>query len=534
MAPRNRIEIEEQRDFTGGLNLKEEIVNLQKNETFDLQNVDIDRRGGFSLRRGSRPFIAVATGLPLGGTPDSGYTYVDPTNVRHILACRGGHVRRWDGAAWQDVLVNVGSGRTQFAEMLNNLYILRPSGAQVHRWAGAGLSTLIPTTVGAYHNDLTAPTANTFPPCNTLAVHGEVMWAGGVNEAAGFQPNRLRWSHPGRPEDWREQDYIDIDADDENGQIRALVSFGSRLIVFKDHAVYAVHGAAPAGFSVVELTKEVGVPSAAAVTSTEQGIFFWDTDTGLWEYNGKEFKHTFEPLYSLIDDNKINTAFSNQTIVQWHNQRAWVNVPFSAAPYAGTFLTLVFDPSAGKDGAWTLHTVQPFGWWIHHGSAGGDLHLLGGRQGYVFEFDVEGFYYDTDISLFQDLPITAWYTTRWYDADVRAVKKRWKRPVFVMQGGAEQRTIVEVLTDYDPTKVSKTFELLTTLDATEGIWDADDWDDFLWAAETLLAGDKAVILRGSPLGSGVAKALRMKNTTAGQDWRVHGLTMKWISKRLRN
>ncbi len=531
---RARIRLEEQRGFDGGLNLSEEIVNLAKNETFDLQNVDIDKRGGFSLRRGTRPFINVATGLPLTQTPDSGYSYVDSTSVRHLLVARGGHVRRWDGAAWQDVLVNVGSGTTQFAEFNNLLYILRPGVTVPATWNGAGLATVLTTTVGNYNDNLQAPNFGNFPQCRTFAVWGEVMWAGGVVEATGTFNSRIRWSHPGQPQDWRTNDYIDISPDDEAGVIRAMVPLGDRLIVFKDKSVHAVSGAAPGGFSVHELTRQIGAATNAAVTKTESAIYFWDVDTGAWKYDGKEFTHIFQPLFSLIDDSKMNTAFSFQTILQFFRERLYVSLPMTAEPYSNTFITLVYDDNAGKNGAWTIHTMQPFGWWVHKASvSGGDERLLFGRSGFVFEMDVENYYYDMSIFGTEE-PIEAWYTTRWFDADNRATRKRWKRPVFVMQGGSQQEMVVEVLRDYDPSKVVKSFNVATLLDPAEGIWDSDDWDDFQWAAETLLAGDKSVILRGSPLGNGTAIALRMKNVAPGQDWRLMGLTMKWIDKRLRN
>lgn len=535
MAPRNRIELEEQRDFTGGMNVADDIMNLAPNESFDLQNVDVDRRGGFSIRRGTKKWITTATGLPISGTPDSGYTYVDTGATRHVLVARGGHVKRWDGAAWQDVDVVASSGRTMFVEMNNALYLGLP-GSVPKKWTGAGLATALTTVVGNYNDDLTAPNFGNMPACWTLAQHHQVMWAGGVVDAAATERCRLRWSHPGQPEDWRTNDYIDVDKDDENGNITALVPFGDRLLVFKDKAVYAVHGYPPAGFSVQNLTKEVGTPSQWSVVATESSVYFWDVDTGVWEYDGKSFRHVFQKLYPLMDDNKVNMAFSFQTIVEFHNERLWVAAPFIAAPYANQILTMVFDPSASKEGAWTVHTTSPFGWWRHRGSTGGDVHLLGGNTnapGYLYEFDVENYYYDQTAADVQN-KIVAWYTTRWFDAGSRAHRKRWKRPVFVVQGGVTQTTVVDVLTDYDPTRVVKTFQLVSELDPAEGIWDTDDWDDFFWAAETLLASDKAVILRGSPLGTGVAKALRMKNTTGGQDWRVHGLTMKWITKRLRN
>jgi len=855
VARRVPVEIEEQRDFTGGLNLKDDLYNLADNESADLQDVDIDRRGGFGVRRGIRPFIdretvrvvtatgasrttnvVTAVGLdPLNGDvngglvpgqqyivnfadnaydgtfvivsaaagastatwaqvaaddaaagvgtlkesnsfPDSGYTYVDDSLVRHILVARNGQVRRWGGTEWIDVIrLFGGSGRTEFQEFRNVLYML-PPGIQVpYTWTGTGLATQLTTAVGNYNDDLTAPNNGNYPQCRTIATHKEVMWAGGVIEAVGPSHNsRVRWSHPGAGQDWRTNDFIDLDPDDESGFIRALIPFGDRLLVFKDKAVYAISGDPPANFQVENLTKKVGCSSRWAVVTTEQEVYFYDKDTGAWRYDGRTFEWIFEPLYRLIDDGLLNSQFSFQSIVEFHRERLWVSVPSaSAGPYSGQFLSLIYQPDSGKKGSWTVHTRTGFGWWVHAGSDGGDLHLLGGLNGgaganLLYEFDVEGLFLDeqafspvsmklmpelgtsanppaattpdaashditTDIEiqfeayredwnstnaggfnfgesmgskwqsaaggrswyvvlmdsgtidfnwstngtneLFLDstlpLPndspalgikitfdvndgagnkvmnvyyrkrgildwtlhetvteagttsifnsssqmvvgsategggtlggifidtegffghifsmtvkngidgaivanpqfdeqteltplftdsaglvwtmvngawlgfhreeaaITSWYTTRWFDANNSAMKKRWKRPVVVMRAGADQKTVVKVFRDYDPTRVFKQFEFITSADAETGVWDdpATEWDDEQWAAEQSLGGEKAIALRGVPLSGGIARALKFENNTKGQDWRVHGLIMKWIPRRIRN
>jgi len=630
---RARMRLEHQRDFTGGLNLKADPFTLAPNETFDLQNVDIDRRGGFGLRRGSKAFITrptkrivtatgasrtsnvvTATGLspvngdPGGlvpgqsiqvdfadntydgtftvatavggastatwaqtaaddasagagtiaegfGNPDSGYTYVDTSAVRHILAARGGWVKRWDGSAWQDVIITPGgAGRTIFAEMNDVLYLLKPSKVPAFRWTGSGLATTLTTVAGNFNDDLAAPNDGNFPACKTMAVHHEVMWAGNTNEGGTNFNCRVRWSHISRPEDWRTNDFIDIDANDENGVIQALVPFGDRLLVFKEKAVYAIHGYPPAGFTVQNLTKELGAPTQGAVVATENAVFFWDTDKGAWKYDGKRFEWIFEPLYPLIDDNKINMPFSFQVIAEYFNDRLWLSVPMLGAPYAGAFISLVYQDNLdlNKAGTWTLHTKTLFGWWVHRASAGGDLHFIGGagesgQAGYVMELDVQNLFTDTNAliaapqttifgvpSLSSPQIITAWYTTHFYDDKNPAMKKRWKRPVMVMLAGADQRTIVDVLTDYDPAVVTKSFDIFTTLDGGEAQWDVNNWDQANWAFESVLGADRAIIVRGSPLSNGVAKALRFRNTVSGTDWRIYGLTMKWIPRPIRN
>lgn len=530
---RPRLALEHQRDFNGGLNLAEDPYDLAPNESPLLQNVDINRRGGFSIRRGTRTWISTTTGL---SNVDSMYTYVDPTGVRHLLAASNRQVKRWDGAAWTEIApVVASSGRSVFVEMRGDLYIVN-SNADVRKWSGSGTATAM--TIPAYNDDISAPNEGNFVRGLTACVHNGVMFVGNVYDSIDsvFHYSRIRWSHPLKPEDWRTNDYIDIDPEDGAGRIRALVSFGDRLLVFKDRAIYAVHGYPPEGFSVVPITKEVGAPSQQAVTSTEGAIYFWDKQIGLCQFDGKKVAWLFDRLYPLIDDNKLNNAYNFQVICQYHNRRVWVSVPYLADPYANLFISLVYAPDVGKAGAWTLHTKTLFSFHVHRtadaGSDPNDAHLLGGNGAYVFELDVENYYEDQIAGgSATTAKIDAFYQTRWYDAQNPAMKKRWKRPVFVVGRNATQEFQVDVFTDYDPTHVKKTFSIFTDVGGTEGIWDVSDWDEVVWAAEV---ADRSQVLRGSVLGPGISKALRIRNVTKGVDWRIHGLTMKWIPRKIGN
>lgn len=531
---RARIQLEHQRDFTGGLNINADPYNLAPNESFDLQNVDIDRRGGFAIRRGSRRFINTSTS-PMS-TPDTLYTYIDPTGVRHLLAARGGEIRRWDGAAWVQIQAAVASGTVRFAEMNGALYIFHNSNG-VWKWSGVGLTALVPQPV--YNDNLAAPVGGRFVRGRVGCVHNGVMFSANIIDTLDGlgHPSRIRWSHPGKPEDWRTNDWIDIDPEDGAGQINALVPMGDRLIVFKDRAIYAVHGFPPEGFSVTNITRDVGTPTPYSVTVDRETIYFWDTVKGAHRLTEKSLDWIFEPLWPFIDDNKINMPFSFQVLAQFHNERVWFSIPWLAAPYAGRFIGLVYAPAVGKNGAWTLHDKTLFSFHVHRASTGGDAHLLGGAtnapvgQGYVMEMDVENYYLDETPNTGATSRVNAWYTTRWFDGGNPALRKRFKRSIIVVGRNANQEFHVDVFDDYDPTHVKRSFSMFTDVNGVEGVWDISDWDEVVWANEI---GEASMILKGSPLGTGTAKALRFSNVTSGVDWRIHGVTMKWIPKIIRN
>ena len=776
---RPRIELERADDFTGGLNVRDDPFSLAKGETFELQNVDVGRRGGFSLRRGLATFINTASGM--SPSTRTTYTFVNAAGTRRIMGIgRDFRCIYWDGAAWQQIkAATAGTFQdSKCVEMRNEVYIICAL-AVPHKWDGVAAATTALAALGP-SNDLAAPNEGNFPQCHTAAVFAEAMFAGNmVNDFDGAvnRPSRVRWSHPGKPEDWRAVDWIDLDPDDESGEIRAMVPYGDRLLVFKDHAVYAINGAPPAALELNNLTKKVGCSFNGAVTVTEQGVYFWDTRTGAWFYDGSEFHWVFERLYPLIDDGIISTDPTVTQSLAFHNQRLYCVVNWTTTPYdepgGESDVALVYDPYAGKEGAWMIHantwqddadpfdiitTDWPKALHVHVGADGAE-HLLGTPDSgpWVFEIDTPNKSNDDmGHGVVGTHEIPAFYTTRWFDAGITAQKKRWKRPIVVMRGGLTQTTNVEVLADYDPTTVDRTFNLNTTVDtddtisswmelngldevaycvndtfnpgvaqkfligvdmdpttigpaiqtlasdwatdaglelgrylfqidgagflrlirspdgtagsqtfetatvplpdanrrtvwvefdpdnganretkfytsttltgtkvqlgatvlgaittnfnggfatqiglhgfggteeftgnvyaaefrydgiggtlwgqpnfsnlaagtdnfedeqgntweldsgatiissvisSDQGIWDTDSWDTFLWARETALHSERSVILRGPPLGGGVARALRFRNMTQDQPWRVHGLTMKWIPRKIRN
>ena len=526
---RARIQLEHQRDFTGGLNVNDDPYNLAPNESFDLANVDIDRRGGFAIRRGSRRHINTTTGL--SADIDSIYTYMDMSGVHHVIAAALGQVRYWTNPTWTQLLAAPAGGETtRFVEMRGDLYIIRPATtATVQKWNGTGAATSLAEP--AYNDSIAAPNDGNFPRCKVAAVHNGVMFCGNLlNDTldSAAHPSRIRWSHPGKPEDWRTNDWIDIDPEDGCGEITALVEMGDRLVVFKERAVYAVHGFPPEGFSVTNVTKEAGTPSPFSLCVNEETIYFWDAIRGAYSLSPQSLKWIMRPIFPFIDDKHIDLA-DTDIRAAFHNDRVWFGVNWQVDPYDNTRVGLVWAPYVGKEGCWTLHSKSYTALRRLH-EDGGECMLLGGSGLFVMELDIDDFYYDENTAGVQSR-IDAHYTTRWFDGQNPALRKRFKRSIIVVGRNANQEFHVDVFKDYDPTHVQRSFSMFTDVNGTEGVWDVSDWDEVVWADEI---GEASMILKGSPLGTGTAKALRFSNITAGVDWRVHGLTMKWIPKLIRN
>ncbi len=524
-----RILLEEQRDFTGGLNLAVDPFDLEPNESPLMVNVDLDRRGGFGLRRGCRTYIEDP--LPTGTAVGALIPFYNTSGTHQLLVGdNAGRLYTWNGTAWVLQLTG-GNAIYHWAQMNDLLYVTNASNGTVDRWNGTVFASI---TAAGYNDDLTAPAGGRFPQAGaTVATHANVMWVGNFIDSidAARHVSRVRWSHPGTAEDWRTNDYIDIDPNDGCGQIRMLVPFQERLLVFKDRAVYAIHGYPPNGFSVQNLTREVGASSIHSVIATEEVVYFSDARTGANSYDGKQFQWIFEKIFPLIDDERVRVDLLPFASLCFHNRRLWLSTRWLEEPYENIQETLVFDPRlGGGKGAWTFYSNLGSIVQLSYRESDGSLHLLGQDGLYVMENDVEGLFEDQEPD--GNSEIRGEYQTRWFDAKNFALRKRWKRPEVVMRDNANLQLNVDVFTDYNPNVVKRSFSFTTEQDGTELVWDVDDWDEAVWAGES---GDRAIVKRGSPLGNARAISLKFRNINqTGTDWRVHAIINKYIPKRIRN
>lgn len=520
-----RVDYETQTDFTGGLNLGKNSVQLTEQETPDCLNVDMDPRGGFALRKGVDPYLTA-----LAGVAHSLLQFVTSTGTAKVLVGVGTALYHHDGTNWTSIFTGGPSGPYRSVTFKDRIYVASGNNA-VRRWDGTTAVTLTDPAVAGWNDDIAAPTpaASTgdFPKAKVVAAFSGSVFAANIVEGTTAYPCRVRWSHPLFPEDWFSYHYVDIEPEDGD-EITALVPMGDRLIVFKRNSIHAIYGAPPESLQVSPLSREIGAPSQEAVVGTDLGVMFWHESTGAHLLGPEETKWIGDRLYASIADGRISAGRMDEAVVGWLNRRLWVSVPYEGSTTRNH--VFVYDPFASKQGAWTQYdlAVGPFLNFTAPGSLSVPLaaHSTASR---VVQVDVFG--KSTDDVGDGETHIDAHYVTRWWDNDAQVVKKRWKRPEILLLGGQEAQVTVDVFRDWDLSSVKKSFHLNTTLDDTEAIWDQSNWDEAVWAGE---GGDRGELERGSPLGNARSVALRFTGPATDNHWRVDALTMKWVSKRVRN
>ena len=375
--PRRQIQVLPVADFTGGLNFRSDAFQLRANESPDMLNVDVDPLGGFGMRKTMGPF-----GI---GSFDQAITnlmpYTNRGGTKQVIASFGARLAFSTGGAWTTILSGTNteliatvSTVQRGANFLNPitpgeaLYLQNGVDA-VRKWTGANN---IGAALGVTFQDDLAAAAGTadMPIAYCIAPHTGYMWVANTTESAVRYPNRLRWSHPNKPEDWRNNDYIDVDPSDGD-EITALASQGGRLYVFKNRSIHVVTGVGATSFSVEKLTSAVGAVSQEAVVETGQGIYFYSMPEGLFRLQGGNAEWLFERLQPATTDGSIPQAYVNQVRVGWLNRRVWLSVPWGSAATTNN-RTFLFDPTLNEgQGAFVAYDVgfNAFLFWNPGGQA---------------------------------------------------------------------------------------------------------------------------------------------------------------------
>lgn len=500
-------------DFTGGLNLRRDPFQLAANESPELMNVDVDPRGGFRQRKVVTPF-----GNALAADAHSLLAYQTTTGTNQIIVGVGTTVYRGTGSTWTSIATQANSNRCRGVTFKDVLYVQNGTD-QPLRWDGSTASRLAQT-----FNDTDTPNNGDMPIGKCITVWMGCVWVANLSES-GPKPNRVRFSHPNFPEDFKSWQFFDVDTGSDGDVITALVPYGDRLLIFKKRSVHAVYGTSPDTFSVLPVSQEVGAVSQEAVVNTDVGVFFMSWPEGVFSYRGRAPEWVFERLFPAIQDGSISDANQDKITLGWGNRRLWVSVPFSSST---PNRCLVLDPTLGKYGAWVQYDLPlgPFHEWTPPGS---DTIFLGAGVGKsrLVMLDQNG---AADNFGAGDAHVTSYYRTRWVDMGQAATYKRWKRPDIVLRGGTTATMEVDAFLDYDPSTALRHFRVSSTADPATLVWGTGQWGVGVWGRN-----DQArnAIARGAPLGSARSVALKFVGPTTNSEWGVNSIAFKVIPKKVR-
>lgn len=540
-------------DFTGGLNLRADAFQLADNESPDMQNVDVDPRGGFSSRGGIVEYSTAAVGGASAGAFTPRRLFPWDGAAKHLMVAANDKVF-WtaDGTVSASIATTdnpYGASFAPWAVGANSfVYIACGHGYSAIKWNGTATTTLTDSGTGAWQDSYASPTGTHMPRANLVASHLDRLWVADTKENTTVYPNRIRWSHPSIAESWREDDYIDVVGGGSG--ITAIVPFGDQLLIFKKHAVFALLGYDEETFQLVPLTTEIGAVNAQCVAATEQAVFFFSWPDGLFVFNGTGFTDLFVPLRPLLQTGEITETSMAGVYVSFCDRRVFVSLPVGVDPtdietynqagvtydsastkYGGNTrastptATFVWDSTIREGGAWTKYvTGDGYGF----GPAVDFIQSSGARipvaahvyQPALLKIDQEGVHTDTFRGT--TYAFDSYYVTRWQDAQNTSAKKFWRRPEMVVRQLGHSTTIdVDVYHNWNRSTADRTFSI--QLDARDIGGGYDSW------VMPDLGSDLA---KGNNLG--LANSVQLKISSPGSDpWGVNAITFKFNPRRVR-
>ena len=537
-----RLQVERTDDFTGGLNLRADAFQLGGNESPDLLNVDIDPRGGFSMRRGIQRYNTAAVGAIGAGLFTPKRLWVWEQTTPQVLVAANSLVFWAASATFASTTIATtaahGASFAAWSGSTRFVYIATGAGSVSQKWSGAAATALTASGAAQWQESFASPTGVHMPKADHCATHQSRMWVASTNEDATAFPDRIRWSHPLFPESWRSADYIDIP---EGGSgITALVSFGETLLVFKKRSVHAIYGFDNDTWSKVQLTGKLGTVSPQTVAVTEGMVYFFCWPDGLFGFNGEGFTDLFASMRPMIQSGQITDASIANAHVAVLNRRVWVSLPAVSTTTAN--FSLVLDPSLGNGGSWVKFQLAGG---VAGVAAGADFTLASGQrlslachptEPYVLQVDVDGSVQDNQTGTLANF--ASYYVTRWQDAGGISNLKMWRRPDLIVKQVATATSLtVQGFQDWDSGSVKRLATVVVPAVGATGFWrltgvEVDPypgWGQMTWGAAQSGSG----YAHSGNLG--LARSVQLKISGAGgAAWGVDSISYKFIPRKLRS
>ncbi len=529
MAARNRIALLPTTDFTGGLNKRADAFQLRGTESPDMLNVDLDPSGGFA----QRDAVARLNTTVLSADIGTMWPFFTTAGTKQIIVQQGSDAAYSTGGNFTGINPDglTTTGKMRAATFNGKCYVQRNAEQVPWRWDGSSATVLTST----FNDNIESPNDGDVPTARYIAAWKGYLWVAYTVESATTYSSRVRFSHPNKGEDWRTDDYIDVEIGNDGDWITGLLPFGDKLLVFKNQSVHAITGFDADSFAPDRIA-DVGAISQDAIAATEYGCYFFSWPDGLY-FLGRDgaVAYAFERLQPLLHDGTIPASQHTKITLGWIRRRLWVNVPWDGSSVNEQ--TLVLDPTINTKqyGAWTRYDTHLSSMlqWEPPGAAALFLGASSDSR-YVYQLHQD---LDQDDLAGANVDIESHYTTRWIDNEQPAVPKRWKRPELVLDERPGLVLGVQLWKDYDATTPARQFTV-TIPDADVGsstlIWDVGQWDEEDWAESASDADVAQSIERVGMLGRARSVRLRFSGPTGpSMRWAVNAITYKFIPRRIR-
>lgn len=531
-------------DFTGGLNLRADPFQLAQNESPDMLNVDVDPRGGFSLRGGWQ--VLNTTAISGSGSPQmKGIMSWDVSTPQVLVSAGTGVWYSTTLSSFTDTTITTsatdGASFAPWTGASKFVYMATGPSTQGAKWSGSAKTLLTASGTSAWQESFASPTGTHMPKAEHAAVHSGRLWVANTTEDSTNYPDRVRFSHPNFPESWRSADYIDVVGGGVG--ITALVPFGGALLVFKKHSIWMITGYSTDTFQLVEVTQKVGVMSRRHIALAEGAVFFLSWPDGLLMFDGNSIRYMFDRLRPLLTDGTINAAVISRAAVAFVNRRVWVSLP--EVGYTAPSVSYVLDPTLNSEGSWVRYrggaSSLGGGVGVDHVSSDGTVYPL------MLPWAVDGIVRVDNPSRSTDyltigaggpeVSYNSYYVTRWHDAGSVSQRKMWRRPdMIVTEPSVTTNLTLTAYHDWREGLVKRITQVTVPATVSGMTWGATatepdavaGWGQSVWGASA--SGD--IYERGGNIG--LARSIQLKIAgDPGKRWGVSSITYKYNPRKVR-
>ena len=432
---------ERQTDFSGGYNDRDNDVLLQDNESPDMCNTDLGKRGTFSVRPGTalmRSDPVSAAGVPV----TSVYEFINRNGVEMFLACAGTSLKKAIVGGWQllrDTFTD-GSYFEFITNALINMALLVNGEDGYYETDGVTCDEVVP--YAPTPDELTEIGACFIPTKPKLIeYHHYRTWLGNVD---GY-PDRVYCCVDdinGNTLYNYFTTYSWYRASSSKGEgITAIKSFKERLYVFTRTSIKVISGKDIDEFVMFDLFNTVGAVSSRTIWEVDGYLIFLAVD-GVYMFDGQN-----PPMKVSIripeTINRISTAHRHLSA-----GAAWMGKYFLSIPESTVNdLTMVYDTDvvpltyigdkhSYANSPWMPHRgYVPCQWIVRN-----DLNLyFGATDGYVYQYGVG----DTD----GGSAIEAYYTTKFLTLNAPDRVKRVRNVRVEVRPVLESFMLIEYMTE---------------------------------------------------------------------------------------
>ena len=571
-------------DFTGGLNFRADQFQLKENESPSMLNVEIDPRGGVFSRAGYiKKHATAVTASPAVWKPKGLYNYkyasaplIMLTTGYHSLAPTNGRIYYSSGSNFtalntalatpMAVKSTNGASMTQWED---EMYLaIGQSATNMYKWESGNTYATSLTASGPTWQPYEIPVGGYMPRAEIALAHANKLFVANTYEDGVSYPNRLRWSHENSPENWYQQDYIDIIAGGSG--IRGIQVVDGQLLIFKSKAIYLLMGYDADSFQLVELTTKLGIDYPQQAVAGSGGVYFFDYPNGLYFYDRNGIQDLFERIRPIIINNEVNSEYTDLITLSFVRERLWISMPYASSAFITSpdypSVNFIFDPTIGPRGAYSeFQTAQ----WFDPLAQSQDEELVGGyglvcgidwrdsndNPFYLMVSPAEDFAFvmsidDYDNTL-DDSPAPysgkfgTIYNTSWFDDNRYVQLKSFIRPYFVLKE-VSSATLLRLATykNYDETNQAGGIKSISLTPISTGATYSTSGSGGVYG--TALYGQStvgaAIKRKGiAPLGRGYAVQLAFygpndstdSSVYPGRKWGLNSIAYKFKRRKIR-